>query len=130
MAMPRGERFGRKSASASIGVRKSLLDRWLARKLAWGTCSISYRGRVEEDVYPLESVHGDVRGRCPGIGRLTLSAGPSDEFAFDSRAAWPEDARGHDSAVLDAILDEVLGRAFGPVAARVRFTLEEVTWDE
>jgi hypothetical protein len=106
-----------------LRVKQNTVDvqRWIARKFS------RRQMHLREPVSVTASFRGQIGARC-GFGQVTLSAAPSRTFSFASRVTWPASSN-YEECILDAILDVLVSSDFHPICG-VKFTLEEIGWDE
>ncbi len=97
------------------------VQRWIARKLS------RYPLHLRETASATGSCHMQTKDRCI-FGEVTLSAVPSKTFSFVSRVVWPAGVN-YEECVIDGIFDVLISSDLHPICG-VKFTLEEIGWDQ
>ena len=95
-----------------------LVREWFHRKLNGGIAP--FRGMVT-----VSHEYSRVTGPRSIYASVTLSVSANEDFAFESRAHWPE--ANYDHWVLNGILDALFGHDHKPVLG-VRVVLTDVGW--
>jgi hypothetical protein len=101
----------------------TVFNDWLSRKLTRGGCALTQPKIVDEEFHRNYGPRSD-------YAQIVLEAEPCPEFQYQSKAQWPTAAEHYETAVLDAILHELLTEYTGYIVTKARFTLRAIGWHE